>query len=156
MRSLMPGVGQRRKRQSGSAMVEFALCAVLLVTLFDATSEVSMTGPRRNDTNELGHDPGSQFSDQSDDVPQSLDVVLYSTFIGALRAARYPHPLLCGRTGRIDVFRTTRTRVNVVCHPTLLRASAARRRVPARRRRHADRARGHRPQPSPVREQCQR
>jgi hypothetical protein len=70
----------------------------------NAESEVSMTGPLRNDTNQLGHDAGSQFSDQSDDVPQPLDLLLYSTRIGALRAARYPHPVLCGRAGRIDVF----------------------------------------------------
>jgi hypothetical protein len=69
----------------------------------NATNEVRMTGPRRNDTNQIGHDPGSQFSDQSDDVPQTLDLVLYSTFFIVLRAARYPHPVLCGRTGRIDV-----------------------------------------------------
>ena len=63
-----------------------------------------MTGPRRNDTNQIGHDPGSSFSDQSDDIPQPLDLLLYSTHLSALRAARYPHPLLCGRTGRIEVF----------------------------------------------------
>jgi hypothetical protein len=65
--------------------------------------EVGMSGPRRNDSNHIGHDPGSQFSDQSDDIPQTLDLKLYSTPVGALRVARYPHPLLCGRTGRIDV-----------------------------------------------------
>jgi hypothetical protein len=69
----------------------------------NATNEVSMAGARRNDTNQLGHDAGSQFSDQSDDVPQTLDLALYSTHIGALRAARYPHPVLCGRMGRIDI-----------------------------------------------------
>jgi hypothetical protein len=69
----------------------------------NATNEVSMTGPRRNDTNQVGHDVGSQFSDQSDDIPQTLDLVLYSTYVGALRAARYPHPVLCGRSGRITV-----------------------------------------------------
>jgi len=69
----------------------------------NATNEVSMTGPRRNDTNQIGHDAGSSFSDQSDDVPQTLDLQLYSTRAGALRRARYPHPVLCGRLGRIDV-----------------------------------------------------
>lgn len=69
----------------------------------NATNEVSMSGPRRNDTNQLGHDLGSQFSDQSDDVPQSLDLLLYSTYISVLRTARYPHPVLCGRVSRIDV-----------------------------------------------------
>lgn len=68
-----------------------------------ATDEVSMTGPRRNDTNRRGHDAGWQFSDQSDDVPQVIDLKLYSTPINLLSSARYPHPLLCGRTGRIDV-----------------------------------------------------
>lgn len=67
-------------------------------------NQVSMTGPRRNDTNQAGHDAGTQFSDQSDDIPQSLDLVLYSSYAGFFRNARYPHPLLCGRTGRIDVF----------------------------------------------------
>lgn len=67
-------------------------------------NQVSMSGPRRNDTNQIGHDPGSQFSDQSDDIPQPLDLRLYSTTAGFLRTARYPHPLLCGRNGRIDVF----------------------------------------------------
>lgn len=67
-------------------------------------SEVGMSGPRRNDTNQIGHDPGSQFSDQSDDIPQRLDLKLYSTQVGALRVARYPHPVFCGRAGRIDVF----------------------------------------------------
>jgi hypothetical protein len=75
----------------------------------DATNEVSMRGARRNDTNQRGHEPfwfdptRTEFSDQSDDVPQTLDLVLYSTHILALLAARYPHPILCGRTGSIDV-----------------------------------------------------
>lgn len=68
------------------------------------TSEVGMSGPRRNDSNRIGHDPGSQFSDQSDDIPQRLDLKLYATRIDALRTARYPHPVFCGRSGRIDVF----------------------------------------------------
>ena len=63
-----------------------------------------MGGPLRNDTNRIGHDTGSQFSDQSDDIPQQLDLKLYSTWAGALRTARYPHPIFCGRNGRIDVF----------------------------------------------------
>jgi hypothetical protein len=66
--------------------------------------QVSMTGSLRNDSNEVGHDPGAQFSDQSDDVPQRLDLRLYTTWAGLLREARYPHPVMCGRLGRIDVF----------------------------------------------------
>jgi hypothetical protein len=47
-----------------------------------------------------------EFDDQSDDVPQRLNVKLYSTphpFL-AFRTYRYPHPVLCGRDGVIDVF----------------------------------------------------
>ncbi|MCE7937444.1 hypothetical protein DCC79_03110 [bacterium] len=69
----------------------------------DENNEVSMGGRRRNDTNRVGHDVGTQFSDQSDDIPQLLDLKLYSTYVSFLRRARYPHPVLCGRTGRIDV-----------------------------------------------------
>lgn len=66
--------------------------------------EVSMAGDRRNDTNHVGHDAGSQFSDQSDDIPQPLDLKLYTSWAGLLREARYPHPVLCSPLGRIDVF----------------------------------------------------
>ncbi|MBB5806143.1 hypothetical protein F4560_005911 [Saccharothrix ecbatanensis] len=66
--------------------------------------EVSMGTSRRNDSNRVGHDAGSQFSDQSDDVPQVLDLKLYTTYANILKKARYPHPVMCGRTGRIDVF----------------------------------------------------
>lgn len=67
-------------------------------------NQVSMSGPRRNDTNQPGHDVADSFSDQSDDVPQPLDLLLYSTYAGFLRNARYPHPVMCGRMGRINVF----------------------------------------------------
>jgi hypothetical protein len=67
-------------------------------------NQVSMTGQRRNDSNQEGHDAGTSFSDQSDDIPQPLDLLLYSSYAGFLRSARYPHPVMCGRTGRIDVF----------------------------------------------------
>lgn len=66
--------------------------------------EVGMTSARRNDSNQIGNDPGSQFNDQSDDVPQRLDLKLYSTHAGFFREARYPHPVMCSRFGRIDVF----------------------------------------------------
>ncbi|CUS39347.1 hypothetical protein [Candidatus Nitrospira nitrificans] len=68
------------------------------------SGETSMGGPRRNDSNQTGHDAGSQFSDQSDDIPQRLDLKLYSTPVGIFREARYPHPVMCSRLGRIDVF----------------------------------------------------
>lgn len=66
-------------------------------------NEVSMAGARRNDTNRLGHDINSQFNDQSDDVPQTIQPRLYSTHWGIWRYT-YPHPLLCGRNGIIRVF----------------------------------------------------
>lgn len=71
---------------------------------FGSPGETSMSGTRRNDSNQIGHDPGSQFSDQSDDIPQRLDLKLYSTPVGIFREARYPHPVMCSRLGRIDVF----------------------------------------------------
>lgn len=64
--------------------------------------EVGMTNSRRNDTNQPG-DAGSQFSDQSDDVPQRLDLKLYTSYLGGLRRETYPHPVLCGPSGRLDV-----------------------------------------------------
>lgn len=67
-------------------------------------NQVSMTGPLRNDSNQEGNDPGTSFSDQSDDIPQPLDLLLYSSYAGYLRTARYPHPVMCGRMGRINVF----------------------------------------------------
>ena len=77
--------------------------------LWDSTSpdedvdEVSMGGPRRNDTNRIGHDPGSQFNDQSDDIPQDIQPTLYSARLSPFFRLRWPHPLLCGPTGIITV-----------------------------------------------------
>jgi hypothetical protein len=65
--------------------------------------EVGMSNARRNDTNQPGHD-ASFFSDQSDDVPQPLNLKLYSSRSSLLRRARYPHPIMCSSMGRIDVF----------------------------------------------------
>ncbi len=75
--------------------------------LWDSTSpnnnldEVSMGGPRRNDTNRLG-DPGSQFDDQSDDIPQSVVPKIYSIQNWLFKYS-FPHPLLCGPNGVIRV-----------------------------------------------------
>ena len=66
------------------------------------TNEVSMSGPRRNDTNRLGHDAGSQFNDQSDDVPQPINPKMFHRRWGIWRFS-YPHPLLCGPKGVIRV-----------------------------------------------------
>lgn len=65
--------------------------------------EVSMSGRRRNDTTRIGHDPGSQFDDQSDDVPQPIQPKLYQRRLSALFSEYFPHPVLCSPLGRIEV-----------------------------------------------------
>lgn len=65
--------------------------------------EVSMSGRRRNDTNRLGHDPDSQFNDQSDDVPQRITPKLYRVPVPPVWRAVFPHPILCGPRGMITV-----------------------------------------------------
>jgi len=76
--------------------------------LWDHTSanndldQVSMGGPRRNDTNRPG-DPGTQFDDQSDDIPQTIEPLLYSAWVSPFFKARWPHPVLCGPRGVIRV-----------------------------------------------------
>lgn len=76
--------------------------------LWDSTNgninsdEVSMSGPRRNDTNRIGPSAGSQFGDQSDDVPQPISPKIYSVFNGIWQY-RFPHPVLCGPRGPIRV-----------------------------------------------------
>jgi hypothetical protein len=67
-----------------------------------ADDEVSMAGPRRNDTNRIGGSAGSQFNDQSDDVPQPVQPKMYTKQNGIFRY-RFPHPLLCGPDGVIRV-----------------------------------------------------
>ncbi len=67
----------------------------------DASGTVSMGGPNRNDTNRPG-DPGSQFNDQSDDIPQEIQPELFHSRSGFWRLS-YPHPLLCGPRGVIKV-----------------------------------------------------
>ena len=63
--------------------------------------EVSMGGERRNDTNRPG-DPGSQFDDQSDDIPQAVIPRMYSAQSWLFKYS-FPHPLLCGPSGVIRV-----------------------------------------------------
>lgn len=65
--------------------------------------EVSMSGPRRNDTNHPGHDGIHQFDDQSDDIPQTIQPKLYRTRYHHFCKGAYPHPLLCGPNGIIRV-----------------------------------------------------
>jgi hypothetical protein len=60
-------------------------------------------GPHRHDTLAKGHDLAYQFDDQSDDVPQTITPRMYLGGISGLVDWRYPHPLLCGPQGVIDV-----------------------------------------------------
>ncbi len=69
----------------------------------NSTGDVGMTDPKRNDTNRPGHDAGTQFDDQSDDVPQTIQPRLYSSYLGGFWKETYPHPLLCSPLGRINV-----------------------------------------------------
>lgn len=69
----------------------------------NSSQEVGMSDPRRNDTNRAGNDAGSQFDDQSDDVPQTISPKLYSSRLGSYWRETYPHPLLCSPFGRITV-----------------------------------------------------
>lgn len=62
-----------------------------------AFDEVSMSGPRRNDTNRGSGD----FDFQSDDVPQQVIPTMYHS--GWIFRLSYPHPLLCGPHGVIRV-----------------------------------------------------
>ena len=83
----LPRAGKMRLWESTSAV--------------DDLDEVSMGGQRRNDTNRPG-DPGSQFDDQSDDIPQSIIPRMY-TARNWLFEYSFPHPLLCGPDGIIAV-----------------------------------------------------
>ena len=69
----------------------------------NASGEVGMNDPRRNDTNRPGHDAGTQFDDQSDDIPQSIQPKLYSGWLSGFWRETYPHPILCSPLGRITV-----------------------------------------------------
>lgn len=61
-------------------------------------------GPDRYDTLSVGGDPGIQFDDQSDDVPQRIRPRLYWSWAWNPYFHRaYPHPLLCGPRGAIRV-----------------------------------------------------
>lgn len=63
---------------------------------------VSMDGRYRNDTNRIGHNASTEFNDQSDDIPQTIEPVFYTRTSGIFRF-RFPHPLLCGPNGVIRV-----------------------------------------------------
>lgn len=65
--------------------------------------EVSMFGPRRNDTNDIGHNNLTEFDDQSDDIPQRIEPKLYRLNLTPYLTRTHPHPLLCGPRGIITV-----------------------------------------------------
>jgi hypothetical protein len=77
-----------------------AIPRVRNMRLWDSTpaqgdwDEVSMGGPRRNDTNR-----GTEFDNQSDDIPQVIQPKMYVG--GWVLPIRFPHPLLCGPRGVI-------------------------------------------------------
>jgi hypothetical protein len=59
-------------------------------------------GSNRYDTLSEGNDPGIQFNDQSDDIPQRITPRLYPAWPWNKWFHRsYPHPLLCGPRGVI-------------------------------------------------------
>jgi hypothetical protein len=63
----------------------------------------------RLDTTQPGHDGLVTFDDQSDDIPQPLRLRWYGweRSLGRNRGLwwrRWPHPVMCGTTGPIDVF----------------------------------------------------
>ncbi len=62
-----------------------------------------MSDEHRHDTNRIGHDASTDFDDQSDDVPQPIRPRYFYARAGSWRRWRWPHPLLCGPMGVIDV-----------------------------------------------------
>lgn len=62
-------------------------------------------GDQRHDTTRAGPDNFTNFEDQSDDVAQEIDPLLYGagfTIVGGYPANKYlPHPLLCSPEGRV-------------------------------------------------------
>ena len=62
-------------------------------------------GINRHDTLGRGHNTKYSFDDESDDIPMNLDVTRYPVWSWTpfVRQSA-PHPLLCGKTGVINVF----------------------------------------------------
>lgn len=69
------------------------------------TSSPSQGGLDRHSTLREGHEPGFDFNDQSDDVPQQIRLKQYFLGYSGPFLRRYrPHEVLCGPDGPIDVF----------------------------------------------------
>lgn len=62
-----------------------------------------MTSSARRDTNRPGPSGGFDFDDQSDITPQPIQPVWQRLFVSPFIGLRWPHPLLCGRSGVITV-----------------------------------------------------
>ncbi len=62
------------------------------------------TGETRHDTLEKGHDAFYHFDDESDDIPMTiLPKWYYSWSYSPFFRNKYPHPILCGKDGVIDI-----------------------------------------------------
>jgi hypothetical protein len=70
-----------------------------------AGSPPPQSGAKRHDTLREGLTPGFQFSDQSDNVPQPIAPKRYYEPADLITYVRRwaPHPILCGRSGVVDV-----------------------------------------------------
>jgi hypothetical protein len=70
-----------------------------------AGSPPPQSGPSRHDTTRQGATPGYQFNDQSDNTPQRiLPTRYYDPFRFSVLNQRWrPHPVLCGRSGVLDL-----------------------------------------------------
>ena len=62
------------------------------------------TGMDRHDTLKSGHNSTYTFDDESDDIPMDTDVTLFPVRSWhAFRHSSGPHPVLCGKTGIINI-----------------------------------------------------
>ncbi len=62
------------------------------------------TGPDRHDSLRKGHDDAYTFDDESDDLPMSISLKYYpAPSWSPFKMKKYPHPLLCGSAGPIDI-----------------------------------------------------
>lgn len=62
------------------------------------------TGPNRVDTTRPDPNNVVVFENQSDDIPQTLELKWYQWRRGSSYREIYPHPILCGRMGAITQF----------------------------------------------------
>ncbi|MGB3182696.1 MAG: hypothetical protein WBB45_14995 [Cyclobacteriaceae bacterium] len=70
----------------------------------NAVAPPQPTGANRHDTLVKGHDPVYTFDDESDDVPMKVAPKFYKRYsFHPFWRYKYPHPLLCGKEGVIDI-----------------------------------------------------